>query len=429
MPPVSAWTVAISVGAAALLTTVVDAKLKVPPATASEKSAGSEEGAGLSPDFLTFVDTTFPAASTGTDGKINVLVFVRSSAKQQPHVSPTVVLRSVSGENITPIGVTLKEPLPKSSKSTDVFGLPLTITLPKVGLAAFPLSGWLIIEPIPAAPTSTPSAATPQAATGPPAPPADRAGVDRPDKITPAKLEIRAISGPGTGAEWRLLKYALIAAGAGVLIATLVLIWLLKFSVLWHRMGKSRWDFQNSWSSTLTIAGTIVGLVVSAAALPDQGATLSKKTYTIVGIILAALITLAPGVYNLFRKAVQAKSADATAEIQFQGIVTFFLAAALLTVTGSLAQLGLLGFLFHDIAAAGSLSPATAIFLQRLCTVLQVLIWIYSVTSIVQTVRTQSSSAPEAEGTQPVRMVRAGVQLDPATAADVKHQLPDWPLL
>jgi hypothetical protein len=139
-------------------------------------------------------------------------------------------------------------------------------------------------------------------------------------------------------------------------------------------------------------------------------------------------VALAPGVYNLFRKAVQTQSAAGVSGVQYQGRVVLFLVAGLFTMTGALAQLGVLSFLMDDIAAVGMLSPSTADFFKYLSIALQALLWVYAVASIVEAIHLQSTPAAEAVGSQPKRLLRAGIQGD-ATIANVKAALPDWPLL
>ncbi|HZF12324.1 MAG TPA: hypothetical protein VFE33_26345 [Thermoanaerobaculia bacterium] len=66
---------------------------------------------------------------------------------------------------------------------------------------------------------------------------------------------------------------------------------------------------------------------------------MSKKTYVIVSLLLAAIVGLAPDVYSLFNRTVQTQDDSGTSVPQTQGYVVLFLAAALCTLTGVLAQL------------------------------------------------------------------------------------------
>jgi hypothetical protein len=400
----TSMTAAIAVAAATLLTTLPSTG-PVPPSvrSAGEVVPQQDTSAATPPVGLAFVDATLPTANTGSDGKIRASVYVKNATDRCLEASLQVTLRSASGSKIIPAKVSgPRVTVPKSASS---FGLSLTI-IPeaKPSLEDYPLSGWLTLETL--------------QSTGPP--PATKS------------LEIKAISGPNSGNEWVLLRCALLAAAVAVGIAGLTVIWRYRskggLKVLLHRMGSPSWSFTDSWSSTITIAGAIVISLLNFAGLPDQGHTLSKKTYGLISLLLAALIGLAPGMYSLFRKPVQAKDAASALVVQYQGIVLLFLVAAMFTMTGVVAQLGLLGVLFEDLCVAGLLSPEAASLFHGLMIALQILLWVYSVLSIVQTIETQSVSSADAEGTQPSRLFLSGT-VDSATAATVRHQLPDWPLL
>src|SRR4029450_11891064 len=133
-------------------------------------------------------------------------------------------------------------------------------------------------------------------------------------------------------------------------------------------MGVPKWDFTQSWSSTLTVAGAALTGLFSYTGLPEHGHRFGKPSYALLSVLFAALIGLAPAVYNLVRVPVQLKRADETLDIQYQGFVVLFLLAGVLTMTGVLAQIGLLHELMADIGDADLLSrSASAAFGWLLC--------------------------------------------------------------
>jgi hypothetical protein len=95
----------------------------------------------------------------------------------------------------------------------------------------------------------------------------------------------------------------------------------------------------------------------------------------------------------------------------------------------AIAQLGIVDLLLKDVAAAGTLSLETARFWHYLLVLLQLALWVYAVVSMTKTIEMQSLPKNEAEGSQPSRILKAGIQLDAATAKNVKPPLPDWSLL
>ncbi|MFL6263143.1 MAG: hypothetical protein ACJ76Y_25890 [Thermoanaerobaculia bacterium] len=199
-------TAAAAVAAAILLANVGGVQL--PPETDFRcRGAMSRKDGGTSPstEGIAFVDSVFPAVTAGRDGTINASVLVRSSLDHDVSVLPTVALRSASGVAIEPINSSVA----LISKSSVAF-LPLTVKSPDLKRVAFPLNGWLSLRVVqPSSPM-----------------------------LVVKPLEIKEISGPGTGAEWGLLRYAAIIAAAGGFLAGLAATkWGKEGGVLLHRMG------------------------------------------------------------------------------------------------------------------------------------------------------------------------------------------------
>lgn len=220
----------------------------------------------------------------------------------------------------------------------------------------------------------------------------------------------------------------------------LVALWFLVSDarVLVLRMGTPGFTFTESWSSTLTIAGAILTTFLTFTGLPDYGHIMSKKTYTIASLLFAALIMLAPGVYALFRRTTQVKNETGTKTPQTQGLVLLFLAAAVLTTTGVLAQFKLLGALFSDLGSAGIVSIDTARTFRNICVVLQPVLIVYTGVSVYLTIREQAAfevadtsqrakySAEAADAA--VRGDKAG-EAEATAAAAVPAMRPGWQLL
>lgn len=224
-------------------------------------------------------------------------------------------------------------------------------------------------------------------------------------------------SAPGAGAEWPVFRDSFWVALAVVTTAALFIVATRGFGVLLHRMGKPTWSFTDSWSSTITVGGALVTSLVGMTSLPDQGLALSKATYGVVSTILVALIGLAPGVYNLFRKGVDTQNVPGPPQVQYQGLVIMFLIAATFTLTGALGQLHLFCILLGDLKTAKVLSAPSTMSLGAVSVTLEVTIAVYGLVSLVQTVRAQTTAAPGglfAYGLAPGAAARA---------------LPDWNLL
>jgi uncharacterized membrane protein YeaQ/YmgE (transglycosylase-associated protein family) len=95
------------------------------------------------------------------------------------------------------------------------------------------------------------------------------------------------------------------------------------------------WDFSRSWASNISGLAGIVGISVANSITTDfkpftQAAI--KNSYTVTAVLMAAVVVAAPSVYNLL----QVQKND-----QLVGCVGGFLAASVLTIWGTIAQLTL----------------------------------------------------------------------------------------
>jgi hypothetical protein len=263
---------------------------------------------------------------------------------------------------------------------------------------AFPLAGVMILETSPAA-----------------------AGNQDPAVIGIKTLPIASIERRSDGAEWPMLYGAFLWALLPILLVVIVLAVRMP-GALRLRLGSPMWSFTDSWSSTITVAGAILTGLIGFAGLPDYGHAMSKKTYGIASLLFSSLIMLAPGVFNLFRRTMSVTSTSGAIVQQTQGLVPFFLAAALLTTAGVLAQLKLLGTLFQDLGTAAVISVQTAAAFTLLTAVLQVVLVVYAGVSTYLTVNEQAVY-------QAALKAAAANNIAPAPAAAPPAQLPHWKLL
>lgn len=393
-PPRShAWPAALMAGILLLAfagTTTGQRQASAPGRTTATPAASPSP----SPE-VTLVDTVFPArVAVNAAGAADVTVFVSNATEVTQHVALSVVLRSASGSAATDVSLA---PMDFEVPRSAAHPLSFRLSASKVPAEAFPLSGWLVLE--------TKSNGTQKKPSG--------------------ILEISRIE-RRSDAEWPLLRWAGVAAAAAVLLAAVILAFLDGPGVLVNRMGAATWSFADSWSSNLTVGGAVIASLLSFTTLPEQGLTLSRKGYGMVSLMLAALIALAPALYNMFRKPVQAKTEVAV--VQYQGWVAFFLAAGVFTLTGALGQLGLLRMLFGDVAISGIVAPRTAQLFAGLFWLLQGVVFIGGVVSMAQAVHTLSAPASDAEGAMPPKPFRVGSH-DANIVGTAKEPLSDWPIL
>jgi hypothetical protein len=118
-------------------------------------------------------------------------------------------------------------------------------------------------------------------------------------------------------------------------------------------MGSPTWSFKDSWASNVTVASGALVTLLTFSSLPDQPFHFTKSGYAVLSFLFAALIGLAPILYNLLRKEVDAKDATDKPVIQYQGYVASFLLACLLTLWGVGGQLATLWYNLDEIWRAG----------------------------------------------------------------------------
>lgn len=387
-------TVAGVVMATALLPIVASQAQKAAPTAAS--TATAQAPVMTSATDVGLVDTNPLTLIATGNTTVHGTVFLTNQADADRTIALTCVLRSASGEQVPIVATNVgSNPLSPSKEPVPVtFGL----TLSKRAPDDFPLTGYITF-------TFT-----------------DAAGTKGGPKGSMKPLAITVKSGKGGGAEWPLLRHAFMAAAIAIAFVAIFITVTEGRGVLIDRMGKPLWSFTESWSSTVTIGAAVMTSLVGFAGLPEQGHTLSKSTYGVMSLITVGLIGLAPGVYNLFRKPVETEAVGGVpAPVQYQGLVVMFLVAALFTVTGALAQLGLLKFLVADLAVAGIVAQPTATALEVLWWGLQGVSLLYAVLSLLQTVKAQT--------TQGADEAAAKLFLRGRGAAARSTALPDWTLL
>lgn len=150
---------------------------------------------------------------------------------------------------------------------------------------------------------------------------------------------------------WGALAYALVV---------LILIFPWRTRQLCDRMGPEVWDPKQSWASTVTAIGALLGTVLSARDLPikTEGGTI-KTEFLGMSIFFGALILIAPLIYNATRtkKKVDDKAGEpGEKKDQYQGYVWSFMLSSLITLWGAVGQVIAL-FLFFGML---KLSLATA---------------------------------------------------------------------
>lgn len=178
---------------------------------------------------------------------------------------------------------------------------------------------------------------------------------------------------------------------------------------LFDRMGASDWKFTESWASTLTASGALLGVVLSAQILPTgtPEQVEMKTAFTVFHLMFAAAVVVAAALYNTFRiqkKVVQPsdgapkagetptiepppRAADTTA-YQYQGFVVCFLVASSLVLWAVLGQLLTVGRLLGVVLSRSD--PVAYGVFTVLLFLAGALALLYGATSVPWTLRNQA---------------------------------------
>jgi hypothetical protein len=147
------------------------------------------------------------------------------------------------------------------------------------------------------------------------------------------------------------------------------------------RMGVAKWSFSESWASTLTASGAILGTILAAQLLPDpeEAKRVPKDAFIMLNLMFGVIIVIAKSVYNTFRFENNG---------EYEGFVGFFLVASTMVLWAVLGQLLALWYLLDEITFPSGLFYAT---FKILLVLAGTLAGLYGVGSIPWTLRNHTS--------------------------------------
>lgn len=141
------------------------------------------------------------------------------------------------------------------------------------------------------------------------------------------------------------------------LVAALVLIAVAFFTVvkpvsLTAPLGTLELKFSESFASTLTTTGALLGTIISASVLPEETVIFSKEGFTGLNLIFGIAVVVAGLVYSAVQKPVwkDIKDEATKQERKLQGFVGPFLLAALITVWAVFGELWTLWLLVEELS-------------------------------------------------------------------------------
>jgi hypothetical protein len=112
-------------------------------------------------------------------------------------------------------------------------------------------------------------------------------------------------------------------------------------------MGGTKWKFSDSWASSLTAVGAVLGTVLSAKLLSENARFVSDKGFTALNLLFGGLVVLSPFVYAAIQRLYNdPPSADGP---EYVGPVWAFFISAVLTTWAVLGELATLGVGLFEI--------------------------------------------------------------------------------
>ncbi|HVE45667.1 MAG TPA: hypothetical protein VNA57_02810 [Acidimicrobiales bacterium] len=155
----------------------------------------------------------------------------------------------------------------------------------------------------------------------------------------------------------------IVLLSAAMALALMVLRWFIwspasTRPVMSSRLGPASWRFSESWASTLTAVGALLGAILGTGVLPPNGRYLSSREFVLLSLLFGFLVFLAPFIYKATTSPAEAPDPGESvpAEPVFEGWVATFLLATAVTLWAALGELATLGFMAAELAPGGTVS-------------------------------------------------------------------------
>jgi hypothetical protein len=122
-------------------------------------------------------------------------------------------------------------------------------------------------------------------------------------------------------------------------------------------MGEVNWNFSNSWASSLTAAGAVLGTILSANLVPASAVPFSAGALAGLNLLFGFIVVLAPLVFSTSFRIKRPAPGDTAPD--YAGYIGLFLVAVVLTVWATVGELATITILLNELQS-GTLSSALA---------------------------------------------------------------------
>jgi len=179
-----------------------------------------------------------------------------------------------------------------------------------------------------------------------------------------------------------------LTAIAGAVIAFLSWVPLRKTAPLKKPVGPATFSFNDSWASTLTAVGAILGTTLSTG---DVFSTdFDKATFAGLNLLFGTLIVVAPFFYTAVSKGTVIDDGSTTGakKTVYQGYVVAFLVSAAITLWAVLGELVTLHFLLKEVVTG--VPPSVTAIIAAVMGTTALLVIVHAPRSIGDTLKLQA---------------------------------------
>jgi hypothetical protein len=174
------------------------------------------------------------------------------------------------------------------------------------------------------------------------------------------------------------------------------------------------WDFSRSWATNVSGLAAVVGVAVVSSVTTDFkpfSQTPVKSSYTVTAVLMAAVVIAAPSIYTLLQE---------RKENQLVGCAGGFIAASMLTIWGTIAQLLLQAALLVAFVLEKPGSRFALLLVPLILLIGLILLCPYSIRSIQVALANETQAQPSAKQTHDQQALdRVQPQTGPAETGPV----------
>jgi hypothetical protein len=162
-------------------------------------------------------------------------------------------------------------------------------------------------------------------------------------------------------------------------------------------MGQAKFSFERSWGANVTLGAALLMTLIGLTTFPERPQLMSKPSYSMLQMLFAALLAMAPLAYNLIRRDVAVNNGG----IDTRGYVVTFLFAGGLVLWAAMGQVTTLAVLVEEFVRAGALDVVTGRIMQLLAGLICVLLIAYGLRSLYRTAKGMSAASTTVGGVHP----------------------------